>query len=337
MKKILIAAGGSGGHVLPAQALAERLKKAGAEVLFVGHGLESNPFFDRSWPHVEIASAPLGLRAPAAYLRGLKQASKLIMQYRPHKVVGFGSWHALPAMVAAAMLRKKLFLYAPDLIPGKTLKLLSPVARTAIANIETARHLKGSSFLVDALLREVFEKPPTRIEAVHFLGLQPNRRTALVFGGSQGAKALNEVVPQQLAQLDVQVLHYTGTWKDVEPVEFFYKRRNVHAVVKPFEARMEMAWVAADFAVARAGAVTIAESSRMAVPTVFVPYPHAAEDHQRANAVAAQMMGLGLHLDEKNMSQLLDKIGQLPSKEQVAKAVQEWRCDRFDFVQEVLS
>jgi UDP-N-acetylglucosamine--N-acetylmuramyl-(pentapeptide) pyrophosphoryl-undecaprenol N-acetylglucosamine transferase len=144
-------------------------------------------------------------------------------------------------------------------------------------------------------------------------------------------------VPALLSSLRCQVIHLTGTAKQVEGVEFAYKSRQVVAVVKPFEMHMEMAWAAADQAICRAGALTIAEQMHMQVPAVYIPYPYAADQHQRANAHEAEAMGLGHVLKEEQLPCLLDVLRTLPTKETLQHSLRAWQKERKALIAEVLA
>lgn len=277
MLKVLIAVGGSGGHLFPAQQLRELLK-GNAEILFAGHKLGETPFFEREKAAFEeIAAAPLKRGFFSASWKGFWQSIRLIRRFRPDVVVGFGSFHAFPILLAAVFLRKKLVLFEANCSFGKVNRLFLPFAEKIAVQFALPR---GKGVFVP-LLPWVFPDSTvfSRNEAREYFQLSPDRLTLLIFGGSQGADFLNDVMPTAAAVLkergyDIQVIHLSGK-KEV--------RYSVPSCVKPFEKEMAKAYRAADIAICRAGAGTMAELIRFQVPALFIPFPYATEDHQRKN------------------------------------------------------
>lgn len=303
-KKVLISVGGTGGHVFPAIALAEQLKRkySDLEILFVGGKLASNRFFNKyPFNYKEILCGSFARKNPFhilkngyKILRGVWQSRRIIKKYQPDLVIGFGSYHTFPAMVAAKLTNTQIVLYEANSIPGKVNKLMAPyVAITGIHFSDTASLLEGSSVEVGLPLREPYRLgAATKDEAHAYFGLSPDRLTILVFGGSQGAKAINhffsEAAIHYLSQNKVpfQVLHLTGERDPAfsEDLSKKYDEAGINACVKEFEHQMHLAWTAADIVISRAGASTIAEQIEFEVPGILIPYPYAAEDHQEKNA-----------------------------------------------------
>lgn len=307
MRKVMIAAGGSGGHLIPAKQLAQQLMSRGSQVIFGGYQLATSPFFDRSVPFAEISSSkqlskliPLG--------KGVCQALRMIRREKPDVVVGFGSYHTAPILVAAALLRKKIFLYEANRTMGKVNRWMAPFAKGIgiqfpLLGYENEKLVQIPLFPWDG--------PRTKMcaqEARLAYGLDPNRKTLLVFGGSQGASFLNGVMPEVMDLMsEWQVIHLAGNEAAAETVRKAYPRA---ALVKAFETNMRQAYSAADFAVCRSGAGTLSELIRFGVPSLLIPYPHAADNHQRMNAdYLAQLGGCAL-LDQKeaNAGVIRDRI-----------------------------
>jgi UDP-N-acetylglucosamine--N-acetylmuramyl-(pentapeptide) pyrophosphoryl-undecaprenol N-acetylglucosamine transferase len=265
MLKVLIATGGTGGHLFPAKQLAELLK--GNEVLFAGHKLEDTPFFDRKMPYREIVSASSKKKWPTL-LKGLWQSLKLLWQFKPDVVVGFGSFHSFPVLLAAALLRKKIVLFEANCTLGKVNQFFSPFAQK-IAFQFPIEHPKSAyvpllPWTAKKARAKKYEKDPERL-------------TILVFGGSQGATFINKTFCEsaKLLKFPFRVIHLTGK-KDPEI------KYSVPAFVLPFEEEMEAAYEVADLVVCRCGAGTTAELIRFGKPAVLIPYPYA-YDHQRKN------------------------------------------------------
>ena len=282
--RILIAAGGSGGHLLPAQELGELLQLRGHEVVFAGYKLAETPYFHRDrFAFREIASSSLKKKGRFlfAFLKGFVQAVRFLRREHFDVVVGFGSYHTVPVLAAASVLRRNLVLYEANRVLGKVNRLFSRSAKKVALQFPLIGRGLPNSCLVPLFpwterRRASFDKQKAR----ESYGLDPERRTILVFGGSQGAAFLNEVMPQVAAKLpDTQFIHLAGN----EPAA--NALRYPHAHVKAFETNMPLAYAAADLVVCRAGAGTIAELIRFGVPAVLIPYPYAADDHQRHNAL----------------------------------------------------
>jgi UDP-N-acetylglucosamine--N-acetylmuramyl-(pentapeptide) pyrophosphoryl-undecaprenol N-acetylglucosamine transferase len=227
MLKVLIATGGSGGHLFPAKQLAELL--ADCEVVFAGHKLESTPFFDRKVPYFEIASTGSKKKWPIL-LKGLFQSLKLLFRFRPDVVVGFGSFHSFPVLLAAAFFRKKIILFEANCSLGKVNRFFAPFA----CKVALQFPIPHEKAVYVPLLPWTVKKAKTKNYQ-----RDPKRMTILVFGGSQGADFINKTFCKaaKLLSFPFQVIHLTGK----EDLELKY---SVPAVVKPFESEMSAAYEA---------------------------------------------------------------------------------------------
>jgi UDP-N-acetylglucosamine--N-acetylmuramyl-(pentapeptide) pyrophosphoryl-undecaprenol N-acetylglucosamine transferase len=265
MFKVLIATGGTGGHLFPSKQLAALL--SGSEILFAGHKLESSPFFDRTFPYREISSASSKTKA-WLLLKGVWQALKVVLRFQPDVVVGFGSFHSFPVLMAAVLLRKKIVLFEANGSLGKVNRFFSPFAKKIAFQFPVSHKRAVYVPLLPWIAKPVRVKKYQR---------DPNRVTILVFGGSQGASFINQTfcAAAKLLTFPFQVIHLTG--KEGSEVKY-----SVPAIVKPFEEEMEAAYEVADLVVCRCGAGTTAELIRHQLPAVVIPYPYA-HDHQRKN------------------------------------------------------
>ena len=330
--KILIAAGGSGGHLLPAQQLAKALAKE-AEVLFAGSGLKETPFFQRErFAFYSIASGPLP-KGIFRIAKGVLQSLRLILREKPDLIIGFGSYHSVPVLAAAVLLRRKIALFEANCIPGKVIRLFRPAAALFASqfpleldfstfdtplsgrgfSIPKSRHQKlksrvEKSQLVPLLPWDALPSLPEKRSARVSFGLDPDRKTLLVFGGSQGAKFLNETIPEICPQ-DIQVIHLTGE----PPQKTFerYESSGILASVKAFETDMPTAYAAADFAICRSGAGTMAELIRFNLPALLIPFPFAADDHQRINAEFLAKKIKGAKMILQGNAGLKDRLAEL--------------------------
>jgi UDP-N-acetylglucosamine--N-acetylmuramyl-(pentapeptide) pyrophosphoryl-undecaprenol N-acetylglucosamine transferase len=298
--KVLIAGGGTGGHVFPGIAVAEELKRLhpGAEVTFVGsrRGLEaiSVPEAGFRLRFMEARGFPRRAwwRWPGAALAnliGLVQALFIVMAERPDVVLGTGGYVSAPVAFAAWLLRKPLILQEQNSIPGLANRWLGRIADEVHLSFVEARsyftrkdHLKVTGNPVRAYILS-----GDRESAFQEFGLTPGRPTVFVFGGSRGARRINQAAVDAMRRLkdrvDVQWILQTGR-EDHEWVKAEVEKDQLPARVVPFLRRIHQAYAAADLVVCRSGAMTLAEIAVCGTPAILVPYPHAAHNHQVVNA-----------------------------------------------------
>lgn len=296
LKKIVITAGGTGGHLYPAQALAQQLRKESSamEVLFIAGGLSRNRHFDKAaFSYEDIPCSPLLSLNPLKSAKGLinlikgfKQSLGILKRNKPEVVIGFGSFYTVPILLAAKWLKIPIILHEANSVPGRANQWLSSLATVIALHFpSTASFFKGRTVEVGLPLREGYSLGAIpRDEALSYYGLSSQRQTLLVFGGSQGARAINQLVPPCMKGFSLQVIHFTGDLKVAEELTTFYSAHSIPAIVKPLETQMQMAWSAADFFIGRSGASTIAEAIEFEVPGILIPYPYATDNHQEKNA-----------------------------------------------------
>lgn len=265
MLKVLIATGGTGGHLFPSQQLAELLRDC--DIAFAGHGLRQSPFFHRTIPYYEIPSTGAKKKWPLL-LYGVWKSLKLLLKFKPNVVVGFGSFHSFPVLMAAVLLRKKIILFEANCTLGQVNRFFTPFADQLAFQFPISH--KKAAYV--PLLPWGTQRQRTKKYAK-----DPKRLTILVFGGSQGAAFINKTFCEaaKLLTFPFEVIHFTGK----EDPEITY---SVPAVIKPFEEEMAAAYEVADLAVCRSGAGTVAELIQNRLPAVLIPYPYA-HDHQKKN------------------------------------------------------
>lgn len=325
IKRVLITAGGTGGHLYPAQALAQQLAKQEStlDILFMAGGLATNRCFDHTrFPFQEIACSPLLSRDPLKCLKGLmhlgqgmRQSLSILKDYRPDVVVGFGSYYTVSPLLAARWLQIPIVLHEANSKPGKANQWLASLATTIGIHFPgTSSYFKGKKVVEVGLpLREGYHLAAnSREQALAYYRLSAQRPTLLVCGGSQGARAINQSIQAclpVLQRLGVQVIHLTGSVEMANALTAAYAAHQISACVKAFETEMQMAWRAADLFVGRAGASTIAEAIEFEVPGLLIPYPHA-NQHQEKNADFFVGIGGGYKLLESTLtvSQLTEKL-----------------------------
>jgi UDP-N-acetylglucosamine--N-acetylmuramyl-(pentapeptide) pyrophosphoryl-undecaprenol N-acetylglucosamine transferase len=291
---VLIMAGGTGGHVFPALAVARQLEKAGATVLWLGtpDSFESRLIADTGIPFHQVPVRGLRgkgwlgwMRAPFALTRALLSALLALRELSPDLVLGMGGYATGPGGVAARLLGKPLVIHEQNAVPGLTNRLLARIA---------TRVLEAFPCSFPASRRARHTGNPVRDEVLR-LAAPEQRLTGrggplrlLVLGGSQGARVLNEVVPNAIAGLAdrsiVQVRHQTGE-AHLEDTVRRYHRVGIVAETAAFIEDVAGAYGWADLVVCRAGALTIAELAVAGVASVLVPFPHAVDDHQTRNGL----------------------------------------------------
>lgn len=363
-KKILITVGGTGGHVYPALSLAQQLKKSNPalDILFAGGNLIANRYFEHgAFPYSNIACASFTKKNPLSLLKafftigkGFFQSRKILKNFKPDLVIGFGSYYTLPALLAAKVFRSPFILHEANSIPGKVNRLMSPYAiMTGVHFPIAASKLKGNIVEVGIPLRTGFKQGShSKAEAKKYFQLDPEspKKTLLIFGGSQGAAALNRIVANTLSQGSLnehfQVIHLTGAKDQTDFFSALYQQKKIEFCVKDYESRMELAWQAADLAICRAGAGTIAEEMEFEVPALLVPYPYAADRHQDYNAkFMSETVRGALMCREKDLSApLLEKLlysfleNNFSKLEEMKKSIQEYKATKrqIDFTQLVI-
>ena len=306
MALFVIVTGGTGGHLYPALSCAEELKRrcVEAEIIFFGSNLTSIAHTNR-FPSREIAamalSGHLGKKTIALCynIKGLFSSFWALCKIKPRLLIAFGSYATVPTLVAARLLRIPFILHEANSFPGKATRCFAPYAAvTALHFPQAASYLTGSHHLVQMPLREALvTNCPSRTEALQRYHLSTQKKTCLVMGGSQGSQAINRVAAASAHLLsthfreELQFLHLVGPNADVEALETHYRHCHLHAAVRNYEDEMKFPWQAADIAICRGGASTLAESRFFGVPLIVIPYPHATDNHQEHNARALMNEG----------------------------------------------
>jgi UDP-N-acetylglucosamine--N-acetylmuramyl-(pentapeptide) pyrophosphoryl-undecaprenol N-acetylglucosamine transferase len=296
--RVLIAGGGTGGHVIPALAIARELKsRYQADVLFVGtaRGIENRLVPQAGFGLMRIKVGALKnvnlltrLRTLFGLPLAILEARKIVKVFSPDVVVGVGGYASGPAMAAAIMLRIPTLAFEPNLVPGFANKMVGHrVSAAAVHFEETKKYFRNAQVVGVPVRAEFFSLASATNKDGSSAGHPP---TLLVFGGSQGAHAINQAmagaIPEVLRQIPgLRVIHQTGE-RDYNDVQAAYARAGVSAKVSAFIDNMPQAFGEADLLVCRSGASTVAEATASGKPAIFVPFPQAADDHQRRNAEA---------------------------------------------------
>ncbi len=307
--KVLIAAGGTGGHIYPGIAVAKEIMRrdSQSEVLFVGtaRGLETKIVPDNGFQLSLIKSAGLKNVGFVGKLKGLfilpksfLEARRLIKDFQPDVVAGAGGYVSGPVLLMASLMRVPTLVMDSNALPGFTNRRLAPFVTKAALTFEEAMPFFGKKGIVTG--------NPVRKE---FFDIQPKERgekvNLLIFGGSQGARAINNAMGEALEKLPadkLQITHQTGEF-DLENLMGIYSRSSfADADVRPYISNMVDEFAKADLVICRAGATTCAELSAAGKAAIMIPLPTAADDHQRKNAEALQTAGAAKMILQRDLT-----------------------------------
>jgi UDP-N-acetylglucosamine--N-acetylmuramyl-(pentapeptide) pyrophosphoryl-undecaprenol N-acetylglucosamine transferase len=308
--RAILAGGGTGGHVIPALAIANELKKNhAAEVLFIGtaRGIENRLVPAAGYPLKlvrvgALKNVSLATRARTAFdlPRALWDASRMLNEFAPDVVIGVGGYASGPAMLAAVVKHIPTLAFEPNVVPGFANRIVARfVSAAAVHFRETAKYFRDAE-VTGVPVRQAFFEIPI------LTNTRRNRTpTLLVFGGSQGAHAINEAMIRCLPELrrqapDIHIIHQTGE-HDYNEAQTAYKNLCESAEVFRFIEDMPAAFARADLVVCRSGASTVAEITAAGKPAIFVPFPRAADDHQRVNAEVLANAGAAVVVEEPKL------------------------------------
>lgn len=335
-KHLLIACGGTGGHLFPGIAVGELLAARGHEVTLLisekkidalaasGHSnlkFEKMPFLAMPKPW-----SPKMIPFLAGFWRGLNQCRTMIRERKISAVLGMGGFTSMAPVLAGRMEKIRTLIHDSNAVPGKASRLTAHFTDVVLLGVEDcAQHFpKKESHVTGTPVRNALReaaKSVKRPEALKFFNLKPDCKTLLVVGGSQGARGINNAVVESLSQLDalgLQILHITGP-DDYQMVRDGYQGKPIalRSHVAAFCHRMELAYRSADVALARSGASTLSELALFGVPSILVPYPFAADDHQTKNAAIFSRAGAGILVQQGDLNpeMLTSMIGDITSLE----------------------
>jgi UDP-N-acetylglucosamine--N-acetylmuramyl-(pentapeptide) pyrophosphoryl-undecaprenol N-acetylglucosamine transferase len=307
--RVILAGGGTGGHVIPALAIAQQLKKDfAAEVLFIGtsRGMENRlvPAAGFELQLVEVGAlnrVSLATRVKTLFAlpRAVWQARGMLREFDANVVIGVGGYASGPAMMAAILSGVPTLAFEPNVVPGFANRVIARwVSQAAVQFAETGRYFRR--FQVTGV--------PVRPTFFEIAGQRTGdpRPTLLVFGGSQGAHAINEAVVHALPTLrermpDLRIIHQTGE-RDLSETQSAYQNAGVDAEVAAFIQDMPGYFARADLVLCRSGASTVGEIAAAGKPAIFVPFPRAADDHQKVNAQALERAGAAVLVEESQLT-----------------------------------
>jgi UDP-N-acetylglucosamine--N-acetylmuramyl-(pentapeptide) pyrophosphoryl-undecaprenol N-acetylglucosamine transferase len=311
---VAIACGGTGGHLFPGLAVAGELKKRGCRIALLISPKEIDQQAVKAAADMEVFTLPaVGLQNrnyfsfAANFLKSLFAARKVFRRCKPDAVLAMGGFTSAPPVLMAKELGAKTFLHESNTVPGRANRFLARFVDEAFVGFpETTARLKARKVRTTGTpVRPQFDCEKSAIGNCRLaLGLEPSRPTVLVMGGSQGASGINEMILAALPSLadrksTWQWLHLTGT-AQFEKVKHAYAEGGLKAVVQPFLAEMDQAMGAATIAVSRSGASSLAEIAALRLPSLLIPFPAAADNHQLHNARAFETTGAARLIEQKN-------------------------------------
>lgn len=298
-KRIIIAGGGTGGHIFPAVAIANALKKKdpGIDILFVGAKgkmeMEKVPQAGYKIEGLDIAgfnrsSLIKNISLPFKLIKSFLQVRRIFNEFKPNAVIGVGGYSSFPVLRLAQARKIPSFIHESNSFAGKSNILLGKKAtRIFAASDGMDKFFPGKKILItgNPVRQNIVSNSISREEAIKFFDLDPLKKTVLVTGGSLGAKGINEAIDagiEAIVQADIQLIWQTG--KSYSSIAAERARPFKSIWTSEFVSKMEYAYAAADLVVSRSGAMAIAEICVTRKPAIFVPFPFAAEDHQTVNA-----------------------------------------------------
>ena len=339
----VIACGGTGGHLFPGIAVAEVLRERGHEVmLFVSEKeIDSLALSTRSQfrfeklPSIGFPSfySPAIFGFLRRFSESLSRCRAIYQKFNPQAVLGMGGFTSTAPILAGRLRGVATFIHESNAVPGKANRLTARIVRTVLLGFKECAQFfpKARTEVTGTPVRSEL-KPIDRQVARQKLGLRPDLTTMLVMGGSQGASGINQAIIKSmplLRDLPLQVVHLSGT-RDERLVADNYRRENLPAFVEAFHHRMEEVYSAADFAIARAGAASLAELALFALPAILIPFPYATDDHQMRNAEIFVRAGGALLVKESQIAGdfLAHKIKELVEDQQQLRRMSE-KCARL--------
>jgi len=314
--KFVISGGGTGGHIFPGIAIAQALMllESEAQILFIGGkgqresklipnaGFDFEPILVQSFPRkLSLNWLKVIVKVPAGFFKSLV----ILSRFKPEIAVGTGGYVCGPVLMAALFLRIPIVIQEQNVFPGLTNRILGRWAKEIHIHFpEAAQFLPKEKIKVTG--------NPVRPEIVttqachEKLGLDPSKMTIFFVGGSQGARSINKAVMNALERLSelasqIQIVHQTGE-SDFQTVKDAYSKYDIHALVQPFFYNIDEVYACANLVTCRSSAMTLSEVTIRGLPTILIPYPYSAEDHQTFNAKLLEEKGAGIMIADSQLT-----------------------------------
>ena len=341
--RVIISGGGTGGHIFPALAIANEIKRRNPEVdiLFVGAlgKMEMEKVPQAGYKIIGLPIAGLqrkltlkNLSLPFKILASLWQANRILSNFKPQVVIGVGGYASGPTLKAAISKGIPTMIQEQNSFPGKTNKLLAGKVDRICAAFEGLEKFFPKEKIIltgNPVRSEMVDVATKRDEAIAHFKLDPSKKTVFVMGGSLGAKTLNDSIVGGIDAFKlnhIQVIWQCGKFYETEMQEIVSKTVSVHIHLHPFIARMDLAYAAADVIISRAGAISISELCLIKKPVILVPSPNVAEDHQTKNAMALVVKSAAVLVKDNEarselVQQTIDLLESTPRMEALSWAI----------------
>jgi len=314
--QILIALGGTGGHIYPGLALGEKLRSRNNQVILVGKkgGIGERIARESGFSFFHIVGEGLVRKFSlkvfpflAKLFQGFFQSMQIFRSFRPDVVVGIGGYLTFSLILAARISRISCAIHEPNVLPGLANRVLARIVdRIMVSFKETEKYFPpGKTFLTGSPVRQSILNYP-RSEGLRKLDLVEGKKNILVFGGSQGARSINLAMVKALNFLNplekkIQIIHIVGI-EQFSEIKEKYEKKNYSARVLPYLLHMEHAYSCCDLVISRSGASTIAEIIAKGLPSILIPYPYATGGHQKANANLLSKRGGCLLIEDSRLT-----------------------------------
>ncbi|MGI8602896.1 MAG: undecaprenyldiphospho-muramoylpentapeptide beta-N-acetylglucosaminyltransferase [Verrucomicrobiales bacterium] len=313
--RVVIACGGTGGHLFPGIAVAEALTGRGHEPLLLISEKEIDSVAARDHPALRFEKVPAVGMPPwlsprlvpfvVKFWKTFRRTRRVLREFRADAVLGMGGFTSLPPVLSGRLMGAKTFIHESNAIPGKANRLTARFCDVVLLGMPAcSRHFAARQCrVVGTPLRAALRRVVPTADAYACFGLDPAKQTVLIMGGSQGARAINRAVIEALPRLDperVQLIHLTGPDDEVV-VRDAVRQARLQAFIAPFSARLDRAYTIADMCVARCGGSSLAEIAHFGVPAILIPYSYAADDHQTRNAEAFAANGAAIMVPEADL------------------------------------
>jgi UDP-N-acetylglucosamine--N-acetylmuramyl-(pentapeptide) pyrophosphoryl-undecaprenol N-acetylglucosamine transferase len=309
--KILIATGGTGGHIFPAIETAKALRVRGHQVSFAGVlGPSEEKIKALGFPVFSLAAQGLNDRSFLGWLnfgsimsQAIFRSFGVVRRSAPDKIIGFGGYGAFPVAMAGSLLRCPVLIHEQNVVPGRANALLAKIVKKVAISFEGSRKYLDPAKVVWTGCPCHHSAVPSRSEGLKAFGLEDNKKTIVLLGGSQGSHLLNEIFFELMKELPLnqfQAVHMTGP-KDYGPFVARYREANLPVKVYAFIDNISQAYAAADLIIARAGAATVNELGLLGLAAVLVPYPFAG-NHQKYNADVLSNAGAAIIVEQKDLT-----------------------------------
>lgn len=339
--KILIATGGTGGHIIPSLVTARELKSRGHTIVFAGVFQKSqagSKLKAEGFDYYEISAKGFSTRSPAVFfafltasIRSFIESMNILKQVRPDVVAGFGGYGSFWVVFAAVLQGFPAMIQEQNVKPGKANKLLSFFTKRIAVGFDAARgSLPSGKMVVTGCPLRPIKTQFDRSAILAQFGLPERVPVILALGGSQGSRRINEEMLKAAlvlkGQVNFSIIHICGE-QDVDKCKAAYGSAGIPHCVLGFTDEIDKAYAVADLAVSRSGAMTVTELAAFALPTIFIPYPYAG-GHQRDNAAVLAQTTMSVIIDEKDLTAgsltdaLLKMLGHKRPKDEIVKAYQ---------------